>query len=134
VRLPLGLGQFWEQDATRPRLAQEGVPNRRVCSILDTALEDGDRIIVPATSVAQVIGNPAKQVRLWRVIQFDKTEVAPLDGTHAQAVGALLAQTGTSDITDAHVVICAQSAGYAVVTSDPLDLKRNDPKPRLIRV
>jgi hypothetical protein len=134
VRLPLGLGQFLEQDATRPRLAQEGAPNRRVCSILDTALEDGDRIIVPATSVAEVIGNPAKQVRLWRVIQFDKTEMAPLDGTHAQAVGALLAQTGTSDITDAHVVICAQSAGYAVVTSDPLDLKRNDPKPRLIRV
>jgi hypothetical protein len=30
---------------------------------------------------------------------------------------------GTSDITDAHVVICAPTAGYAVITSDPLDLK-----------
>ena len=68
------------------------------------------------------------------MIQFDKTEVVPLDGAHAQAVGALLAQTGTSDIADAHVVICAQTAGYAVVTSDPLDLKRLDPKLRLIRV
>ena len=108
--------------------------DRRVFSILDTALEDGDRIIVPATALAQVIRNPAKQVRLWRVIQFDKTEVAPLDGTHAQAVGALRAQTGTSDIADAHVVICAQTAGYAVITSDPLDLRRLDPKLRLIRV
>ena len=107
---------------------------RRVFSILDTALEDGDRIIVPATALAQVIRNPAKQVRLWRVIQFDKTEVVPLDATHAQAVGALLAQTGTSDITDAHVVVCAQAAGYAVITSDPLDLKRLDPNLRLIRV
>jgi predicted nucleic acid-binding protein len=107
--------------------------DRRVFSILDTALEDGDQLIVPATALAQVIRNPAKQVRLWRVIQFERTEVAPLDGTHAQAVGALLAQTGTSDIADAHVVLCAQTAGYAVITSDPLDLKRLDPKLRLIR-
>ena len=108
--------------------------DRRVFSILDTALEDGDRIIVPATALAQVIRNPARQVRLWRMIQFDKTEVIPLDGSQAQAVGALLARTSTSDITDAHVVICAQTAGYAIVTSDPLDLKRLDPALRLIRI
>ena len=108
--------------------------DRRVFSILDTALEDGDRIIVPATALAQVIRNPARQVRLWRMIQFDKTEVIPLDGSQAQAVGALLARTSTSDITDAHVVICSQMAGYAIITSDPLDLKRLDPALRLIRI
>ena len=108
--------------------------DRRVFSILDTALEDGDRIIVPATALAQVIRNPARQVRLWRMIQFDKTEVIPLDGLQAQAVGALLARTSTSDIADAHVVICAQTAGCAVITSDPLDLKRLDPSLRLIRI
>ena len=108
--------------------------DRRVFSILDTALEDGDRIIVPATALAQVIRNPARQVRLWRIIQFDKTEVIPLDESQAQAVGALLARTNTSDITDAHVVICAQMAGYAIVTSDTPDLKRLDPALRLIRI
>ncbi len=108
--------------------------DRRIYSILDTALEDGDRIIVPATALAQVIRNPARQVRLWRMIQFDETEVIPLDGSQAQAVGALLARTSTSDIADAHVVICAQTAGYAIVTSDPLDLKRLDPTLRLIRI
>jgi predicted nucleic acid-binding protein len=108
--------------------------DRRVFSILDTALEDGDRIIVPATALAQVIRNPARQVRLWRMIQFDKTEVIPLDGSQAQAVGALLARTSTTDITDAHVVICAQTAGYAIITSDPLDLKRLDPALPLIRI
>jgi predicted nucleic acid-binding protein len=108
--------------------------DRRVLSILDTALEDGDRIIVPATALAQVIRNPARQVRLWRMIQFDKTEVIPLDGSQAQAVGALLARTSTSDITDAHVVICAQTAGYAIITSDPLDLRRLDSALRLIRI
>jgi predicted nucleic acid-binding protein len=108
--------------------------NRRIFSILDTALKDGDRLIVPATALAQVIRNPARQVRLWRMIQFDKTEVIPLDGSQAQAVGALLARTNTSDIADAHVVICAQTGGYAIVTSDPLDLKRLDPTLRLIRI
>jgi hypothetical protein len=108
--------------------------DRRVLLTLDAALETDGRILVPATALAQVIRNPARQVRLWRMIQFDKTELVPLDGSHAQAVGALLAQTGTSDIVDAHVVICAQTAGYAVITSDPLDLRRLDPKLRVITV
>jgi predicted nucleic acid-binding protein len=55
-----------------------------------------------------------------------KTEVVPLDGSHAQALGALLARNGTSDVADAHLVICVQRAGYAVITSDPRDLKRLD--------
>jgi len=46
-----------------------------------TALEDGDRIIVPATVLAQVIRNPARQVRLWRMIQFDNSVRLP---KHAQ--------------------------------------------------
>ena len=62
--------------------------DRRVLLILNAALEDGERIRVPATALAQVIRNPARQVRLWRMIQFDKTEVVSLDGAHAQAVGA----------------------------------------------
>ena len=108
--------------------------DRRVLLVLKAALEQEGRIIVPATALAQVIRNPARQVRLWRMIQFERTEVIPLDGSHAQAVGALLGQTATTDITDAHVVICAQAAGYTVITSDPLDLKRLDPKLRLIPV
>jgi predicted nucleic acid-binding protein len=106
--------------------------DRRVFAILDTALEDGDRIVVPATVLAQVIRNPAKQARLWRLIQRQETEVVPLDGSAAQAVGVLLARTGGADIADAHVVICAQRAGHAVITKDPFDLRRLDPKLRVI--
>jgi PIN domain len=108
--------------------------DRRVFSILATALEDRARIVIPATALAQVIRNPARQVRLWRMVQHDETEVVPLDGLHAQAVGVLLARTGTSDIADAHVVICAQRSGFVVITSDPLDLRRLDPKLRMITV
>ena len=66
------------------------------------------------------------------MVQHDKTDVEPLDASHAQAVGLLLAKSGTSDIADAHVVICAQKAGQAVITSDPFDLRRLDPRLRLI--
>ena len=108
--------------------------DRRVFSLLAAALEDGNRIVVPATALAQVIRNPARQVRLWRMLQYEKTEVTPLDGLHAQAVGALLAKSGTSDIADAHVVVCARRRGHAVVTSDPLDLRRLDAALRVIAV
>ncbi len=108
--------------------------NRQVLSLIQTALEEGGRFVVPATALAQVIRNPAKQVRLWRLLQHDRTDVIPLDGSHARAVGLLLARTGTADIADAHVVVCAQITGLAVVTSDPSDLKRLDPNLRLIAV
>jgi len=106
--------------------------DRRVLLILDAAVKEDGRIIVPATALAHVIRDPARQVRLWRLVQFERTEVIPLDVSHARAVGALLGQAATADIADAHVVMCAQITGYAVVTSDPLDLKRLDPRLRLI--
>jgi hypothetical protein len=39
-------------------------------------------------------------------------------------VGQVLAATGTTDIVDAHVVVCARRAEQAVVTSDPDDIAR----------
>jgi hypothetical protein len=38
-------------------------------------------------------------------------------------VGRLLAASGTADIVDAHVVVCARRAGQRIVTSDPEDLR-----------
>jgi hypothetical protein len=42
-------------------------------------------------------------------------------------VGRLLAASGTSDVVDAHVVICARRAGQQAVTCDPDDLRALDP-------
>jgi ethanolamine utilization microcompartment shell protein EutS len=81
-----------------------------------------------------VIRNPAKQVRLWRLLQHPQTELIALDGTHAQAVGVLLSQSPTADIVDAHVVICARQSGYAILTSDPVDLPRLDPTLQIVTV
>ena len=108
--------------------------DRRVLSLLAAAVENGYDVLVPATALAQVIRNPAKQVRLWRLVQRDRTEVVPLDAAYAQAVGALLSRSGTANITDAHVIACARRAGHAVITSDPRDLRRLDPGLRVIAV
>lgn len=107
---------------------------RRVYAILAMALEEGARLIVPATALAQVIRNPARQMRLWRMVQHERTEIVPLDGAHALSVGAILARTKTADIADAHVVACAQRYGLAVITSDGDDLRRLDPAVELIEV
>ena len=96
------------------------------------SLSDG-QIVVPATALVQVIRNPARQVRLWRMIQAGRTKVVPLDASDAPE-GALLARTGTSDIADAHVVICSQRAEFVVMTSDPFDLKRLVPDIRMLVV
>jgi hypothetical protein len=108
--------------------------NRRVLGLVSSVLEGNGRLVIPATVLAQVLRNPARQVGLWRMIQLPSTDVVALDGRDAQAVGALLARSGTSDIVDAHVVICAQDSGFAVLTSDPSDIRRLDPELEIIPV
>lgn len=46
----------------------------------------------------------------------------------------LIAARRTSDVLDAHVVICTRRAGQPIVTSDPDDLAQLDPGARLIIV
>jgi hypothetical protein len=85
------------------------------------------RITIPATALAQAIRNPARQGRLSRLIRQAGTNLIALDGPDATAVGLLLARTATADIVDAHVVVCAERARQAVVTSDAGDLRRIAP-------
>jgi predicted nucleic acid-binding protein len=100
---------------------------RQVIVLLARAAEAGARVTVPATALAQAIRRPERQVRLARLIRQPTTDVVVLDRVDATHVGRLLAASGTSDITDAHVVVCARRAGQRVVTSDPDDLRRLDP-------
>jgi hypothetical protein len=108
--------------------------DRRVIVLLARATELGIRVTVPATALAQAIRNPARQTRLSRLIRQAATDLVPLDGPNATAVGLLLAETATADIVDAHVVICARRSGQVVVTSDPGDIRRIAPDLRLVAV
>jgi predicted nucleic acid-binding protein len=108
--------------------------DRRVLTLIARATERGMRITIPATALAQAIRKPATQAHLSRLIRQVGTDLIPLGGPDATAVGLLLARTGTADIVDAHVAICAQRAGQAVVTSDADDLRRIAPELRLVVV
>ena len=98
------------------------------------AAEVGAQITVPATALAQAIRHPSRQARLARLIRQPTTDVVPLDRVDATNVGRLLAGTGTADIVDAHVVICARRSDQQVLTSDPDDLQRLDPGLSLVVV
>ncbi len=106
--------------------------DRRVIALLARANELGQRITIPATALAQGLRQPARQARLSRLIRQPGTDLMPLDARDATAVGLLLARTGTSDIADAHVVICARRAGQPIVTSDPGDLRQLAPDLSLV--
>ena len=108
--------------------------DRRVLTLLARAAERGARVTIPATALAQALRSPARQARLSRLIRQAGTDVIALNGPDATAVGLLLARTATADIVDAHVVVCAQRAGQAVVTSDARDLRRIAPGLQLVAV
>jgi hypothetical protein len=108
--------------------------DRRVLALIARATELGMRITVPAPALAQAIRNPAGQARLSRLIRQAGTDLVALNGPDATAVGLLLARVGTSDIVDAHVVVCAQRAGQLVVTSDAAHLRRIAPGLQLLVV
>lgn len=94
---------------------------RRVWADHRVRLEAG---IVPITSapvVAQVSRSP-RQVPLRRFLRG--CEVVPFSGAEAHAVGSLLAEVGTSDVVDAHLVVVAGPGPSVILTSDPKDLRR----------
>lgn len=108
--------------------------DRRVIVLLARAHELNVRVTIPATVLAHAMRNPSKQARLSRLIRQPTTDLIPLDGPDAAQVGILLGTSGTTDIVDAHVVICARRHSTPIVTSDPNDLIRLDPGAAIVRI
>ena len=108
--------------------------DRRVVVLLARANETSAHVTVPATALAQAIRRPERQARLARLIRQPTTDVVDLDRVDATNVGRLLAASGTADVVDAHVVICARRGQQRVVTTDPEDLRRLDPTLQLVTV
>ncbi|MGI8491165.1 MAG: PIN domain-containing protein [Acidimicrobiales bacterium] len=108
--------------------------DRRVLALLVRARETGARVTVPATALAQAVRQPERQARVARLVRQPATDVVALDRVDAMNVGRLLAATGTADIVDAHVVVCARRSRHQVVTSDPDDLRVLAPAIRTVKV
>jgi hypothetical protein len=106
--------------------------DRRVIALIARAEQLRQRITIPATALAQAMRAPAKQARLSRLVRQASTKVVALDRAESTRIGIILAATRTSDIADAHVVLCARREGDAIVTSNPGDLRRLDPGVRLV--
>jgi predicted nucleic acid-binding protein len=108
--------------------------DRRIIVLLARARETGARVTVPATALAQAIRRPERQARLARLVRQPTTDVVPLDRVDATSVGRLLAASGTADVVDAHVVVCARRAGQRIVTSDGEDLRGLDPAADIVAI
>jgi hypothetical protein len=108
--------------------------DRRVVALLARALEHGWALVVPAGVVGQVWRDGVRQARLARLLAAGDVEIDALDDRRARAAGQLCGVRGSADLIDASVVIGARARGDRIVTSDPDDLSRLDPRAELIPV
>ena len=108
--------------------------DRRVVALLARALENDLSVVIPAGVVGQVWRDCRRQARLARLLGARQLEIESLDDHRARAAGQLCGTTGTKDVIDASVVLCARARGHRVVTSDPDDLEQLDPTIELIVV
>jgi hypothetical protein len=81
--------------------------NARATALIKRAMENRLPVHVPATALAQVWRNSRRQHPIGRLLVAAGVDVIDLDRRHAQAVGALLAGSGTTSVVDAHVIVCA---------------------------
>jgi hypothetical protein len=105
-----------------------------VRALLQEAVERGRDLRVPAAALAQVWREPAQQARLGQLLKKPQVTVVPLDAATARATGFLCAVSGTADVVDASVAVCAHLHGDKVVTSDPSDLARLVGRDRVIAI
>ena len=106
--------------------------DRTVVVLLARALEHELDLVVPAGVVAQAWRNGRLQARLARLLAAPEVEIEALDDTRARGAGQLCGVTGTADVVDASVVLCARRRKHKIVTSDADDLRRLDARVQLI--
>lgn len=96
--------------------------------LVRAARERHASLVVPTVALAQVVRSGGRQANLRRFLADSYLRFAALDYPTALRVGTLLGETGTSDVVDAAVVVCARELGLApVITTDPADLRKLDP-------
>ena len=107
---------------------------RAMLALVVVARQEKMKFVAPAPAVAQVWRDGRRQVRLSRLLASSLVEVEALTDQRARAAGQLCGITGTRDIVDAAVALCARERGGRVITSDPEDISRLDSTLQVIRV
>lgn len=108
--------------------------DRRLVALIARGLAHGHSLAVPAGVVGRVWRDGRRQVRLARLLAADEVLIEPLDDHRAREAGQLCGVSGTSDVVDASLVLCARAHGHRIATSDPADIRRLDASVPVIRV
>ena len=101
--------------------------------LIEQAIAAGAELAIPAGVVAQAWRGGARQVRIAKLLQLQVTSIVALDAELALRVGARCASTGSTDVVDVSVAICASDRGHPVITSDQDDIAAIDPALTLVR-
>lgn len=94
--------------------------NSRLWALIKRATERGHDIHTTHPVLAQVWRDPTRQAILARAVRY--FDVHPLD--ESVTIGRRLAESGTSDVVDAHLAVVAESLGTFILTGDPDDMSR----------
>ena len=108
--------------------------DRRTVLLVRRALLSGEGVAIPAAVLGQVWRDGSRQARLSRLIRSPDIEIVVLDDSIGRAAGQLCVATGTGDVIDATVVLCALARHHVVATSDPGDIRRLNEHVRIERV
>lgn len=108
--------------------------DKRMIALLDQVVAQRCNFRIPSGVVGQAWRNGRIQVALARFLRGDEVEIVPLDGEMARSCGELCGAAGTADVIDASVVLLAKERGDSIVTSDPDDLRRLDPKSPIVPI
>ncbi len=107
--------------------------DQRVRALLRLVVERELTLTVPAAVLAQAWRGGPRAARIARLVKDRHlVDLVSLSESEAYAIGELARRRGHSDVVDLHVALCARRRGDRVVTSDPSDIAKVDPKLGLI--
>jgi hypothetical protein len=108
--------------------------DKRMIALLGEALEKRCNFRIPSGVVGQAWRDGRAQAVLARFLRTDEVEIVPLDEQLSRSCGELCGATDTSDVIDASVVILARGRRDVIITGDPQDIRRLDPKATIIEI
>jgi len=108
--------------------------DKRMIAPLQRALTQRRAFRVPAGVLGQAWRDGRRQVTLARFLRSEEVEIVPVDENLARSCGELCEAANVADVIDASVVIVARERRAPIVTSDPNDLRRLDPRAQMIPI
>lgn len=106
--------------------------DKKVRTLVELAVEREIPLHAPAGVIGQVWRDGKRQVRLARLLASGVIHVQALDREEAQAAGVLCGKSKTDDVIDASIALVARRHSATIVTGDPDDLRRIDPKVSIV--